>query len=92
MRLAALPCLADVLDACARRDLGVVIAALADKRAAGLAQGQIAELTGISQGRLGEWATGKRKPAGVAAFQKLFTAVSEATLLAGFSFAERVFA
>ena len=28
----------------------------------GVTQGQIAELTGITQGRLSEWATGKRKP------------------------------
>src|ERR1700745_545915 len=60
----------DVLDACARRDLGAVISALTDKRAGGLTQGRIAELTGISQGRLSEWATGKRAPQGVSTFQK----------------------
>ncbi|HEY6786984.1 MAG TPA: helix-turn-helix transcriptional regulator, partial [Trebonia sp.] len=60
----------DVLDACARRDLGAVISALTDKRAGGLTQGRIAELTGISQGRLSEWATGKRVPQGVSTFQK----------------------
>jgi hypothetical protein len=40
----------DVLDACARRDLGTVITVLG---AHGLTQGQIAELTGLSQGHLG---------------------------------------
>ena len=39
----------DVLDACAKRDLGTVIAVL---NAHGLTQGQMAELTGIMQGRL----------------------------------------
>jgi predicted XRE-type DNA-binding protein len=57
----------DVLDACARGDLGTVIDALG---AAGLTQGRIAELTGISQGRLSEWRTGKRKALAVATFQK----------------------
>src|SRR5579862_3113187 len=57
----------DVLDACARGDLGAVIDALG---AAGLTQGKIAELTGISQGRLSEWRTGKRKATAVATFQK----------------------
>src|SRR5258707_11408395 len=60
----------DVLDACARRDLGAVISALTDKRTGGLTQGRIAELIGISQGRLSEWATGKRVPQGVSTFQK----------------------
>jgi len=41
----------DVLDACARRDLGAVIEALTDKRTGGLTQGKVAELTGIPQGR-----------------------------------------
>ena len=57
----------DVLDACARRDLGAVISALGS---GGLTQGQIAALTGISQGRLSEWVTGKRKPKAVTTFQK----------------------
>jgi transcriptional regulator with XRE-family HTH domain len=35
----------------------------------GVAQGQIAELTGISQGRLSEWATGKRKPSATSTFE-----------------------
>jgi transcriptional regulator with XRE-family HTH domain len=60
----------EVLDACARRDLGAVISALTDKRTGGLTQGKIAEFTGISQGRLSEWATGKREPKGVSTFCK----------------------
>jgi hypothetical protein len=39
----------DVLDACASRDLGTVITVLG---AHGVTQGQIADLTGITQGRL----------------------------------------
>ena len=38
----------DVLDACARRDLGTVVTVLSARAD----PGQIAELTGISQGRL----------------------------------------
>ena len=57
----------DVLDACARRDLGAVISALGT---GGLTQGRISELTGIPQGRLSEWKTGKREPKGVTTFQK----------------------
>src|ERR1700723_4802932 len=56
----------DVLDACARRDLGTVITIL---NAHGLTQGQIAGLTGITQGRPSEWAGGKRKPQAVTPFQ-----------------------
>jgi hypothetical protein len=56
----------DVLDACARRDLGAVITVL---KAHGVAQGQIAELTGISQGRLSECATGKRQPRATSTFE-----------------------
>jgi hypothetical protein len=52
----------DVLDACARRDLGTVISALTDKRTGGLTQGRISELTGIPQGRLSEWKNGTREP------------------------------
>src|ERR1700726_4422584 len=62
----------EVLDACARRDLGTVISAL---RTGGLTQGRIAELTGISQGRLSEWVTGKREPKGVTTFQKFANGV-----------------
>jgi transcriptional regulator with XRE-family HTH domain len=57
----------EVLDACARRDVGTVISAL---RAGGLTQGRMAELTGIPQGRLSEWETGKRAPKAVTTFQK----------------------
>jgi hypothetical protein len=60
----------DVLDACARRDLGTVILALTDRRTGGLTQGKIAELTGLSQGRLSEWKTGTREAQGVSTFQK----------------------
>jgi transcriptional regulator with XRE-family HTH domain len=55
----------DVLDACARRDLGAVITVL---NAHGLTQGQIAGLTGLTQGRLSEWAGGKRKPQAATTF------------------------
>ncbi len=56
----------DVLDACARRDLGAVITVL---NAHGVSQLQIAGLTGFSQGRLSEWAGRKRKPQAVTTFQ-----------------------
>jgi tetratricopeptide (TPR) repeat protein/transcriptional regulator with XRE-family HTH domain len=57
----------EVLDACAKRDLGAVISAL---RTGGLTQGRIAELTGLPQGRLSEWKTGKREPKAVTTFQQ----------------------
>ena len=60
----------DVLDACARRDLGAVVSALTGKRTGGLTQGKIAELTGIPQGRLSEWKTGTREARGVSTFLK----------------------
>jgi transcriptional regulator with XRE-family HTH domain len=56
----------DVLDACARRDLGAVIIVLG---AHGLPQQQIAAVTGISQGRLSEWVTGKRQPKAATTFE-----------------------
>jgi hypothetical protein len=56
----------DVLDTCARRDLGTVITILS---ADGVTQGQIADLTGITQGRLSEWATRKRKPRASSTFE-----------------------
>jgi transcriptional regulator with XRE-family HTH domain len=62
----------EVLDACARRDLGAVISAL---KTGGLNQGRIAELTGIPQGRLSEWKTGKREPMGVSTFQRFANGV-----------------
>jgi hypothetical protein len=49
----------DVLGACKRRDLGTVITVLC---AHGITQGQIASLTGITQGRLSEYKTHKRIP------------------------------
>ena len=56
----------DVLDACARRDLGAVITVLGEL---GVTQGQISELTGIGQGRLSEWARHKRAPAASVTFE-----------------------
>jgi transcriptional regulator with XRE-family HTH domain len=49
----------DVLDACRHRDLGVVVEVLGGH---GVTQGQIAGLTGISQGRLSEYKKHKRTP------------------------------
>jgi hypothetical protein len=56
----------DLLDACANRDLGTVITVL---NAHGLRQGQIAKLTGILQGRLGECAQRKRMPQASTTFE-----------------------
>jgi transcriptional regulator with XRE-family HTH domain len=56
----------EVLAACRRRDLGEVIRVLG---AHGVTQGKIAELTGISQGRLSEWAGGKRAPRATSTFE-----------------------
>jgi transcriptional regulator with XRE-family HTH domain len=56
----------DVLDACARRDLGTVIAVL---NGHGLTQGQIADLTGILQGRLSEYVRRKRVPMASTTFE-----------------------
>jgi transcriptional regulator with XRE-family HTH domain len=49
----------DVLDACRRDDLGLVITALC---AHGVTQDQIGALTGKTQGRVSEYMTYKRKP------------------------------
>ena len=49
----------DVLDACARRDLGYVIAVLEEN---GLTQGQTGSLTGLHQNRLSDYKRGKHKP------------------------------
>ncbi len=57
----------DVLDACARRDLGAVVSALCS---AEITQGQISALTGFSQGRLSEWMTRKRTPRAATTFEK----------------------
>src|SRR2546425_962389 len=56
----------DVLDACRHRDLGSVIAVL---NAHGVTQGKLAELTGIPQGRLSEYKTGKHAPKAASIFQ-----------------------
>jgi hypothetical protein len=56
----------DVLDACAKRDLGAVITVL---NGHGVTQGLIAELTGIRQGRLSEYARRKRAPMASATFE-----------------------
>jgi len=49
----------DMDDACQRRDLAAIIAILGRH---GISQGQMAGLTGIPQGRLSEYKTGKRVP------------------------------
>ena len=49
----------DVLDACAERDLGYVIAVFEKN---GLTQGQMASLTGLHQNRLSDYKTGKHRP------------------------------
>ena len=56
----------DVLEACHYRDLGVVIEVLGTH---GVTQGQIAGLTGISQGRLSEYRNHKRKPTASSIFE-----------------------
>jgi transcriptional regulator with XRE-family HTH domain len=56
----------DVLEACGHRDLGIVIEVLG---ARGVTQGQIAGLTGISQGRLSEYRNHKRKPTASSIFE-----------------------
>jgi hypothetical protein len=49
----------DVLDACAERDIGYVIAVLEEN---GLTQSQMASLTGLHQNRLSDYKTGKHRP------------------------------
>src|ERR1700761_3751172 len=56
----------DVLEACARRDLGAIVVVLGTH---GVTQGQISELTGIAQGRLSEWGRHKRTPAASTSFE-----------------------
>jgi len=56
----------EVLAACRKRDLGEVIRVLG---AHGVTQGKIAELTGIGQGRLSEFADGKREPRATSTFE-----------------------
>jgi hypothetical protein len=62
-RVFALP---DILDAGARRDLGTIITILSSH---GVAQGRIADLTGISQGRPSEWTTHKWAPQATSSFE-----------------------
>jgi len=50
----------DVLDACTRRDLGVVITALGSS---GVSHGRMSALTGIPEGVLADYAIGRRRPA-----------------------------
>jgi hypothetical protein len=56
----------DVLEACARRDLGAIVAVLGAHE---VTQGQISELTGIGQGRLSEWVRHKRTPTASSTFE-----------------------
>jgi len=56
----------EVLDACAKRDLGAVITAL---EASGLSQDRISTLTGIPQDELSEYAAGRRIPAASSTFE-----------------------
>ena len=56
----------DVLNACRDRDLGKIVAVLGEN---GLTQDLIAGLTGLPQGRLSEYKTGKRKPRGAKTFK-----------------------
>src|ERR1019366_411471 len=56
----------DVLDACRHRDLGTVIEVLG---AHGVTQGQLATLTGISQGRLSQYKPGSVTPRASSSFQ-----------------------
>jgi hypothetical protein len=56
----------DVLDACRNRDLGKLIEVFG---AHGVTQGQLAGLTGISQGRLSEYMNHKRAPKASATFE-----------------------
>jgi hypothetical protein len=57
----------DVLDACNNRDLGVVVEVLG---AHGVTQGQIAGLTGLTQGRLSEYKKHKHEPKASSTFEK----------------------
>jgi transcriptional regulator with XRE-family HTH domain len=55
----------EVLDACANRDLGTVIATFNEN---GLTQGQMASLTGLHQNRLSNYKTGKHEPKEISVF------------------------
>jgi predicted XRE-type DNA-binding protein len=56
----------DVLEACTRRDLGFLIRVLC---AQGITQSQIAAVTGMQQGRLSEYKTGKRVATATSTFE-----------------------
>ena len=56
----------DMDEACRRRDIGAIIRILG---AHGITQGQVASLTGIAQGRLSEYKTGKRIPTASSTFE-----------------------
>jgi transcriptional regulator with XRE-family HTH domain len=56
----------DVLEACKRRDLGFMVRVL---RAHGITQSQIAAVTGLPQGRLSEYKTGKRVATATSTFE-----------------------
>ncbi|WP_214320587.1 helix-turn-helix domain-containing protein [Nonomuraea sediminis] len=58
----------DFEQACGRRDVGAIIRILAKH---GVTQGQIATLTGIAQGRLSEYKTGKRIPQAASTFEAI---------------------
>ncbi len=58
----------DVLSACHQHDIGYVVEVLG-KHKPKVTQGQIAALTGISQGRLSEYMSHKRKPEKAAIFR-----------------------
>jgi len=58
----------DVLAACQQHDIGFVVEVLSNHKPK-VTQGQIAALTGISQGRLSEYMSHKRKPEKAAIFR-----------------------
>ncbi|MGW4475850.1 helix-turn-helix domain-containing protein [Nonomuraea sp. NPDC004354] len=58
----------DMDDVCKRRDVGGIIRILGKY---GVTQGQIASLTGIAQGRISEYKTGKRIPTAKSTFEAI---------------------
>ncbi|GGT00499.1 hypothetical protein GCM10010156_68230 [Planobispora rosea] len=58
----------DMTEVCKRRDLGGIIRILGKY---GVTQGQIASLTGIAQGRISEYKTGKRIPTAKSTFEAI---------------------
>src|SRR6266545_213436 len=56
----------DLQEACKRRDVGAIVRIL---NKYGITQGQIASLTGIPQGRISEYKTGKRVPTASSTFE-----------------------